>query len=62
MNAHEYASERRIKTNRLRYPLKNKFVFKYVMEHLRNGWSPEQICGRISLDYKDKISHESIIQ
>lgn len=32
-------------------PLKNPLVFLYVREHLRLGWSPETIAGRIRLDY-----------
>lgn len=60
VNANEYASERRIKTNKSRHPLKNRFIFKYVIDHLRKGWSPEQICGRLKLDYDEKLQHESI--
>ena len=33
------------------------------MEHLKLGYSPEQIAGRLSLEYpKEKISHEAIYQ
>jgi transposase, IS30 family len=28
-------------------PLKDKKIFRYVMRKLRNGWSPEQIAGRL---------------
>lgn len=39
-----------------RHPLKNEFVYGYTMEKLREGWSPEQICGRL----KTKNSHSMI--
>jgi len=28
-------------------PLKNKNIYAYVLNHLRQGWSPEQIAGRL---------------
>src|ERR687894_165824 len=31
--------------------LKNPFIFLYVRKHLADGWSPEQIAGRLSLDH-----------
>lgn len=35
--------------------LKNADVYDYVTEKLREGWSPDQIAGRLKLDYpKDK--------
>lgn len=45
--------------------LKNPDVYKYVVKHLRDGWSPEQISGRLrEVDHKDdphwQISHETI--
>lgn len=48
-------------------PLKNKKVFSYVIEKLRDSWSPEQIAGRLrSIDYPDDpswhICHETIYQ
>ncbi len=30
-----------------RIPLKNKWVYQYVIDHLRLGWTPEQISGRL---------------
>lgn len=45
-------------------PLKNARVYGYVTEHLRNGWSPDQICGRLKYDYPDdkrmRITAETI--
>jgi len=48
-------------------PLKNKKIFSYVIEHLRQGWSPEQIAGRLKLvdhpnDSSWHICHEAIYQ
>lgn len=38
-------------------PLKDKKIFSYVMEHLKDGWSPEQIAGRLKhVDYPDDKS------
>lgn len=42
--------------------LKNQKIRQYVINHLKEGWSPEQISGRIKLDLKQKISHEAIYQ
>lgn len=43
--------------------LKNGFIRRYVVSHLKMGYSPEQIAGRLSLEYpKEKISHEAIYQ
>lgn len=32
-------------------PLKNPWVYSYVLDKLRQGWSPEQIAGRLKLEY-----------
>jgi IS30 family transposase len=38
-----------------KHELKNIDVYEYVTERLRDGWSPDQIAGRLRLDYpKDK--------
>jgi len=42
--------------------LKNRLIRQYVTIHLKDGWSPEQISGRIQLDLKQSISHEAIYQ
>ncbi len=46
------------------FPLKNAFVYRFVIEHLKKGWSPELISGRLKLRYGEKhsISHECIYQ
>ena len=36
---------------RYKAPLKSPAIFLYVREHLRMGWSPEVIAGRIGIDH-----------
>ena len=48
-------------------PLKNKKVFAYAIDHLRMGWSPEQIAGRLKFvehpnDPSWHICHETIYE
>ena len=47
-------------------PLKNKKIYAHVLRKLRDGWSPEQISGRLKRKHKDDpswhISHEAIYQ
>jgi len=46
-----------------RHPLKNKLVYAYVLEKLKEGWSPEQIDGRLKLKNGHRvISYECIYQ
>lgn len=47
---------------RTKAPLKNPEVYLYVREHLRMGWSPEQIVGRLRLEFKLKICVETVYQ
>lgn len=42
--------------------LKNDAIRQYAVSHLREGWSPEQIAGRIAIDLHERISHEAIYQ
>lgn len=42
--------------------LKNDNVRDYVISKLKDGWSPEQISGRLPLESNDTISHEAIYQ
>lgn len=42
--------------------LKNETIREYVIAHLKQHWSPEQISGRIKQDIAEKISHEAIYQ
>ena len=41
------AMQRKQKAFNAKQPLKNKDVYSYVLEHLRAGWSPEAISGRL---------------
>jgi IS30 family transposase len=48
-------------------PLKNKQLYTYVLDHLRDSWSPEQISGRLrEVDHRGEkewqICHETIYQ
>ena len=59
------AMERRQKAFNAKQPLKSKKIYAYVIDHLRQGWSPEQISGRLrNVDYPDDLSmricHETI--
>jgi len=42
--------------------LKDDSVRLYVVSHLKERWSPEQISGRIKMDTGETISHEAIYQ
>ncbi|MCA9371998.1 IS30 family transposase [Candidatus Woesebacteria bacterium] len=63
--AQEEADQRMV-TRRKRPRLKNKWIYRYVTQHLGMGWSPEQIEGRLKLkhkgDYHKTIGHEAIYQ
>lgn len=46
---------------RYKAPLKNSETFRYVMDKLKLGWSPETISGRLPIDHPGlSICHESI--
>jgi IS30 family transposase len=60
--SHERALEKRKQRGR-KLRLKSLFIRRYVVSHLRIGYSPEQIAGRLRLEYpREKISHEAIYQ
>jgi transposase, IS30 family len=59
--AHEKALKKRSSRGR-EVRLKNDTVRSYVVEHLKLGWSPEQIAGCIERDTRETISHEAIYQ
>ncbi|OGG78265.1 hypothetical protein A3A36_01685 [Candidatus Kaiserbacteria bacterium RIFCSPLOWO2_01_FULL_52_12b] len=42
--------------------LKSEMIRQYVVSHLKEGWSPEQIAGRMKQDSIGFISHEAIYQ
>ena len=55
--------EERKRTAGKRQPLKDKATYAYVLEKLKEGWSPEQIAGRLQLETGQKIiSYETIYQ
>jgi IS30 family transposase len=60
--AHARACERK-KTANQHERLKNDFIRQYVKDGLAQGWSPEQISGRIRIDHPEQtINHEAIYQ
>lgn len=51
-------ADKRGEKQRRRAPLKSPLVFLYVRKHLReDGWSPEQIAGRLAIDYPGNSVH-----
>lgn len=67
VSAQVRANKRKHKAWKVKHSLKNRKVFRYVIQHLIRGWSPEQIAGRLKyvLYPNDKswhISHEAIYQ
>lgn len=54
-------SEKRKANTHRRYPLKSPWIYSYVLEKLREGWSPEQIDGRLKKENGERIiSYETI--
>ncbi len=47
LHAQHVAMERKQNAFNAKQPLKNKKIYRYVLKHLRKGWSPEQIAGRL---------------
>ena len=53
----------RIQRRGQRPRLKNEFIEKYVIQKLKSDFSPEQIAGRLRIEYPEcQISHEAIYQ
>ena len=60
IHAQHVAEERKSKAGK-RYPLKGKRTYAYVLEKLKEGWSPEQIAGRLQFEIGERvICHETI--
>ena len=59
--AHERAIEKRSSRGERRL-VKNERLRDYVVEHLKLGWSPEQISSKAEETTGTKISHEAIYQ
>jgi len=61
--AHKHACKLR-RTPRVERKLANPALFAAVEEHLRAGWSPQQIAGILAKaspdDARDRVSHETI--
>lgn len=66
LNADFQAKSRQQKAYSAKQPLKNKQIFSYAMEKLVDGWSPEQIEGRLRFEHPYNpewhISYEAIYQ
>ncbi len=65
LHAHARALKKREKAWKAKHPLKSPKVFSYVIDKLRDGWSPEQISGRLKEvehpnDDSWHICHETI--
>lgn len=60
------ACERIEKRGNVSKLLINTKLYEYVVEKLKDNWSPEQISGRLEIDYKEdktmRISYEAIYQ
>jgi len=66
LNAQSKTEARKKKAWEAKQPLKSPKIYTYVLKSLRNGWSPEQIAGRLKSNHpQDKslwICHETIYQ
>lgn len=64
LHAQQMAMERKEKAWDAKEPLKSKKIYAFVLKHLRKGWSPEQIAGRLTElhpnDSSWHICHETI--
>jgi len=64
LHAQAWSIERKEKAWKTKHPLKNKQIYCYIIEKLKSGWSPEQIAGRLKIDYLNdpvfQIHHETI--
>ena len=62
----EYSASSAAISARLRYQYKSKNRkltkkhYGYIRKHIQEGWSPEQISGRMALDGLRPVSHETI--
>lgn len=62
IHAQNLVNKRKV-ISRHRHPLKNKLIYSYVIDKLRQGWSPEQTAGRLELENgQSMICWETIYQ
>lgn len=59
--AHQRALKNRTSRGRT-LRLKNQFIRRKTIEWLKDGYSPEQIAGRLDTEHQQDISHEAIYQ
>jgi len=50
------SGQRKSRTNKT-HPQKSPWIYSYVLEKLGQGWSPEQISGRLKLKHGRSIIH-----
>lgn len=64
IHAQGLANKRQFKVAHSKHSLKNPDVFSYVTEKLKDGWSPDEISGRLKQEHKNdaswQICHETI--
>lgn len=64
LHAQQLAIDRKQRAWDAKEPLKNRKIYAYVLKHLRRGWSPEQIAGRLKKQHPEDptwhICHETI--
>ena len=59
----QHLSEKRKSNAGRRCPLKDTQTYAYILEKLKEGWSPEQIAGRLKFERGERIiCHETIYQ
>jgi len=51
LHAQSKADEKKERAWKAKQPLKNPQIYAYVLGKLRDGWSPEQISGRLKLEH-----------
>jgi len=51
LHAQSKADEKKERAWKAKQPLKNPRIYAYVLGKLRDGWSPEQISGRLKLEH-----------
>jgi len=59
IHAQAMSTKRKIQAGH-RQPFHSTWIYSYVLEKLRQGWSPEQICGRLKLEFKINLHWETI--